>query len=285
MYVDSELLKTFLEVSRTRHFGRAAESLYLTQSAVSFRIRQLETQLGTSLFTRHRNNIRLTAAGERLVPYAESLMNTWLQAKKEISHASQHTELSIGATASLWEGYLSDWVEDLYIQHNELRLEARVSTRQSLVKQLHSRELDLLIATEPPKMDEFESTIIGSIELQLMSSQKNIALTKYNYIKLEWGADFHPKDESALTQGDTPVMVTTSAHITRQLLPVSLSAAFLPAHWVIQYPDLKTLSETAIIKPIYAIWLQKNDQQALINQLIKTPIKNARLNDDIAEDK
>jgi LysR family transcriptional regulator, flagellar master operon regulator len=44
--VDTELLKTFLEVSRTRHFGRAAESLYLTQSAVSFRIRQLENQPG-----------------------------------------------------------------------------------------------------------------------------------------------------------------------------------------------------------------------------------------------
>ncbi|SUC17946.1 transcriptional regulator HdfR [Proteus mirabilis] len=44
--MDTELLKTFLEVSKTRHFGRAAESLYLTQSAVSFRIRQLETQLG-----------------------------------------------------------------------------------------------------------------------------------------------------------------------------------------------------------------------------------------------
>ncbi|HBO22322.1 HTH-type transcriptional regulator HdfR [Providencia sp.] len=277
MRVDSELLKTFLEVSRTRHFGRAAESLYLTQSAVSFRIRQLETQLGTSLFTRHRNNIRLTPAGERLVPYAESLMNTWLQAKKEISHASQHTELSIGATASLWEGYLTDWVEELYNQHDELRLEARVSTRQSLVKQLHSRELDLLIATEPPKMDEFESTIIGSIELQLMASQKNIALTKYNYIKLEWGADFHPKNESVLAQDDTPVMITTSAHIARQLLSVSLSATFLPEHWIVQYPGLKTLSETVIIKPLYAVWLQKNDQQALINQLIKVPIKNAQL--------
>ncbi len=275
--MDSELLKTFLEVSRTRHFGRAAESLYLTQSAVSFRIRQLETQLGTSLFTRHRNNIRLTPAGERLVPYAESLMNTWLQAKKEISHASQHTELSIGATASLWEGYLTDWVEELYNQHDELRLEARVSTRQSLVKQLHSRELDLLIATEPPKMDEFESTIIGSIELQLMASQKNIALTKYNYIKLEWGADFHPKNESVLAQDDTPVMITTSAHIARQLLSVSLSATFLPEHWIVQYPGLKTLSETVIIKPLYAVWLQKNDQQALINQLIKVPIKNAQL--------
>ncbi|HEQ1859706.1 HTH-type transcriptional regulator HdfR [Providencia sp. PROV188] len=276
MRVDSELLRTFLEVSRTRHFGRAAESLYLTQSAVSFRIRQLETQLGTSLFTRHRNNIRLTAAGERLVPYAESLMNTWLQAKKEISHASQHTELSIGATSSLWESYLTGWLEVLYNQHDELRLEARVSTRQSLVKQLHSRELDLLIAIEPPKMDEFESTIIGSIQLQLMASQKNIALTQYNFIKLEWGADFHPKNEPTLLQDDSPVMITTSAEITRQLLPVSLSAAFLPTHWLQHYPTLKTLSNNVITKPLYAIWLKKNDQQVLINQLIKTPIPNTQ---------
>jgi DNA-binding transcriptional LysR family regulator len=82
--VDTELLKTFLEVSRTRHFGRAAEALYLTQSAVSFRIRQLENQLGVNLFTRHRNNIRLTTAGEKL-PYAETLMNTWQAARKEVT--------------------------------------------------------------------------------------------------------------------------------------------------------------------------------------------------------
>lgn len=48
--MDTELLKTFLEVSRTRHFGRAAEALYLTQSAVSFRIRQLENQPGRKPF-------------------------------------------------------------------------------------------------------------------------------------------------------------------------------------------------------------------------------------------
>ncbi len=50
--MDTELLRTFIEVSKTRHFGRAAENLYLTQSAVSFRIRQLEQQLGVSLFAR-----------------------------------------------------------------------------------------------------------------------------------------------------------------------------------------------------------------------------------------
>ena len=98
--MDTELLKTFLEVSRTRHFGRAAEALYLTQSAVSFRIRQLENQLGVNLFTRHRNNIRLTPAGEKLLPYAETLMNTWQAARKEVAHTSRHNEFSIGASAS-----------------------------------------------------------------------------------------------------------------------------------------------------------------------------------------
>ncbi|MBL4699794.1 MAG: type II secretion system F family protein [Phycisphaeraceae bacterium] len=46
--MDIDLLKTFVEVVRTRHFGKAAENLYITQSAVSFRIRQLEQGLGVS---------------------------------------------------------------------------------------------------------------------------------------------------------------------------------------------------------------------------------------------
>lgn len=130
--MDTELLKTFLEVSRTRHFGRAAESLYLTQSAVSFRIRQLENQLGANLFTRHRN-IRLTQRGT-LGALAETLMSTWQLAKKEVAHSLQHTELSIGANASLWEAYLTPWLQQLYKQREALRLEARIALRHSLVK-------------------------------------------------------------------------------------------------------------------------------------------------------
>jgi DNA-binding transcriptional LysR family regulator len=65
--MDIDLLKTFLEVYRTRHFGRTAENLYLTQSAVSARIRLLEETLGVPLFTRTRNDIQLTPAGTRLL--------------------------------------------------------------------------------------------------------------------------------------------------------------------------------------------------------------------------
>ncbi|HDZ9832379.1 TPA: HTH-type transcriptional regulator HdfR [Yersinia enterocolitica] len=286
--MDTELLKTFLEVSRTRHFGRAAESLYLTQSAVSFRIRQLENQLGANLFTRHRNNIRLTPAGERLLPYAETLMSTWQLAKKEVAHSLQHTELSIGATASLWEAYLTPWLQQLYKQREALRLEARIALRQSLVKQLHERQLDLLITTEPPKMDELASLLLGHFSLRLFSSvpfelpEKTDDETEHKnaneapYIKLEWGADFHQQESRLLNSEQMPVLTTTSAHLTRQLLDTTGGCAFLPEHWQKEYPELVVNADIPpIVRPLYAVWLQNSDQQTLIRQLLKTPMNNA----------
>ncbi|MBQ0213278.1 HTH-type transcriptional regulator HdfR [Proteus vulgaris] len=270
--MDTELLKTFLEVSKTRHFGRAAESLYLTQSAVSFRIRQLETQLGTNLFTRHRNNIRLTVAGERLIPYAESLMNTWLLAKKEISHASQHSELSIGATASLWEAYLTSWLQESYLERKELRIESRVSTRQSLVKQLHARELDLLFTTEAPKMDELESKIIGNITFQLMRIKSDRTDEIAQFIKIEWSADFQSFLPNGTEQKIDPILTTNSAIIAYQLMKTTHAVAFLPTHWRDLYSDLMPASTDIVQKPLFAVWLNNSDQQALIQQLLKQPI-------------
>ncbi|MCW0344060.1 HTH-type transcriptional regulator HdfR [Pantoea ananatis] len=271
--MDTELLKTFLEVSRTRHFGRAAEALYLTQSAVSFRIRQLENQLGVNLFTRHRNNIRLTSAGERLLPYAESLMNTWLMAKKEVSHTQQHHELSIGASASLWEAYLTPWLQTLYENRESLHLEARVAQRHLLVKQLHERQLDLLITTEAPKMDELTSQQIGHISLALFRSRQTDKREKYDYIKLEWGADFH-QHQSYLSGGDdVPVLTTTSAQVTRELLPTTGACAFLPDFWQGLYSDLMVMPDTSVaVRPLYAVWLQNSDQQTYIRQLLKFPV-------------
>jgi DNA-binding transcriptional LysR family regulator len=243
---------------------------------VSFRIRQLETQLGANLFTRHRNNIRLTPAGERLLPYAESLMNTWQLAKKEVVRSLQHSELSIGATASLWEAYLTPWLQSLYQQREALQLEARVALRHSLVKQLHERQLDLLITTEPPKMDELASQLLGNFSLRLFSSSLHDKPAPMPYIKLEWGADFH-QQEARMLEGDSmPVLTTTSAHLTRQLLETTGGCAFLPSQWEKDYPQLIAVADAQpIIRPLYAVWLQNSDQQPLIRQLLKIPLNTA----------
>lgn len=111
--MDTELLKTFLEVQKTRHFGKAAENLYLTQSAVSFRIRQLEQSLGVPLFIRFRNNIQLTAAGELLLPHAESVLSAIGAAKQQIqqqlqAHKSKHLLFSQELSVLLDQHWLSE---------------------------------------------------------------------------------------------------------------------------------------------------------------------------------
>ncbi|EAM7549112.1 HTH-type transcriptional regulator HdfR [Salmonella enterica] len=276
--VDTELLKTFLEVSRTRHFGRAAEALYLTQSAVSFRIRQLENQLGVNLFTRHRNNIRLTTAGEKLLPYAETLMNTWQAARKEVAHTSRHNEFSIGASASLWECMLNAWLGRLYqLQEPQsgLQFEARIAQRQSLVKQLHERQLDLLITTEAPKMDEFSSQLLGHFTLALYCSSPARKKSELNYLRLEWGPDFQQHETGLIAADEVPVLKTSSAELARQQLSALNGCSWLPVNWANEKGGLHTVADSATLsRPLYAIWLQNSDKYSLICDLLKTDVLN-----------
>lgn len=274
--MDTELLKTFLEVSRTRHFGRAAEALYLTQSAVSFRIRQLENQLGVNLFTRHRNNIRLTTAGEKLLPYAETLMNTWQAARKEVAHTSRHNEFSIGASASLWECMLNAWLGRLYqLQEPQsgLQFEARIAQRQSLVKQLHERQLDLLITTEAPKMDEFSSQLLGHFTLALYCSSPARKKSELNYLRLEWGPDFQQHETGLIAADEVPVLTTSSAELARQQLSALNGSSWLPVNWANEKGGLHTVADSATLsRPLYAIWLQNSDKYSLICDLLKTDV-------------
>lgn len=274
--MDTELLKTFLEVSRTRHFGRAAEALYLTQSAVSFRIRQLENQLGVNLFTRHRNNIRLTTAGEKLLPYAETLMNTWQAARKEVAHTSRHNEFSIGASASLWECMLNAWLGRLYqLQEPQsgLQFEARIAQRQSLVKQLHERQLDLLITTEAPKMDEFSSQLLGHFTLALYCSSPARKKSELNYLRLEWGPDFQQHETGLIAADEVPVLTTSSAELAQQQLSALNGCSWLPVNWANEKGGLHTVADSATLsRPLYAIWLQNSDKYSLICDLLKTDV-------------
>lgn len=58
--MDIKIYKTFISVAENRHFGRAAEQLYITQAAVSARIKQLEEFYSTPMFIRDKNNLMLT---------------------------------------------------------------------------------------------------------------------------------------------------------------------------------------------------------------------------------
>jgi DNA-binding transcriptional LysR family regulator len=71
--LDLAQVRAFVAVVEHRHFGRAAESLNLTQQALSKRVARLEQRLGR-LLDRRRGGITLTAAGERFLPGARRML-------------------------------------------------------------------------------------------------------------------------------------------------------------------------------------------------------------------
>src|ERR1700754_2658899 len=87
-HVDPRLLRAFLVVAEELHFTRAAARLYVAQQALSRDIRRLERELGAELFVRTTRQVALTAAGERLLPYARRV----LQAQDDLAAAFSGAE-------------------------------------------------------------------------------------------------------------------------------------------------------------------------------------------------
>jgi len=230
--VDTELLRTFLEVNRTRHFGKAADNLFVTQAAVSARIRSLEEATGVPLFTRARNNIQLTAAGQKFLRHAEAIINTWNRARHEvIAEDENRRPLIVGAVASLWDIIASDWASELYAKVSGVLLHAEVATSSDLVRQAIDGTLDMALVYEAPLVAEVVAEEFATIRLVMVSTKPDVSsedATASNYVYVNWGTSFSVAHAKAFPNLATPVMRVDAARLARSFILEKGGSAYLP---------------------------------------------------------
>ena len=131
--MDIAHLKTFLEIYRIRHFGKAAQILCITQSAASARIKLLEERLGVKLFTRGRHAIEPTPAGHRFHKYADMTVSGWEQARLMIALPERFSHsLSIGYLPDTWHLFLKDWMDDIQLELPETALNMTIHAGQNV---------------------------------------------------------------------------------------------------------------------------------------------------------
>lgn len=238
--MDIQQLKTFLEVCKTRHFGHAAQNLYLTQSAVSFRIRQLETQLGTALFIRHRNNLQLTHAGERLKVHADTILTTWQRAQQEVSsHEDQHRALTLAASANVWGAWLGEALGDLHGRFPDLHWRADTLPGDQMVRRLLERTLDLAVMTDPPKVDDLKTVALRPLTLVMAApagADVEQALAK-GYVLVDWGTRFLLDHAKRFETAPSPVLHTGDARLAMAFVRRHQGCAFLPTSLLDAEPD------------------------------------------------
>jgi DNA-binding transcriptional LysR family regulator len=144
-------LQVFHTVARLLSFTKAAESLHMTQPAVTFQVRQLEEYFNTRLFDRTHNRISLTDAGERVYEYAAQIFD--LYAKMENAVRDMTGEISgvliIGASTTIAEYMLPSLLGDFKKMYPDVNVHLKVSNSDGIVHMVENNDIDLGVVEAP----------------------------------------------------------------------------------------------------------------------------------------
>jgi DNA-binding transcriptional LysR family regulator len=153
--MDTQALTAFLAVAESGSFSTAAERLFVTQPAVSKRIAQLEQQLGTRLFDRVGRRIRLTEAGEALLPRARQVLLDLEDMSRAISNLTGTVSgtLRIGTSHHIGLHRLPPVLRRFSREYPDVKLDIHfIDSEEAWEAVLHG-DLEMGVVTLPPQPD------------------------------------------------------------------------------------------------------------------------------------
>lgn len=274
--MNTDLLRTFLEVARTRHFGHAADNLCLTQSAVSARVKQLEELVGGPLFTRQRNNILLTPAGERLLPHAGNLMASWQLALQEVGvPKQQNMQLAIGGTSNIWDTFLQSLLPTLGQKFSTLYIRTEINQPQYLLRSLLGGRLDVVVMLDAPSNVDIDTRKIGQLELTMVCNMPGKVLEQVpeiGHVFVDWGTALNLQQARMFAEPIAPILHTGQSHIALEFILRHRGAAYLPKSLVASYIEEGTLFEVgdaeAIFQDVHLVYSTDGDRVARLSPII-----------------
>ena len=144
-------LQVFHTVARLLSFTKAAESLHMTQPAVTFQVRQLEEQFNTRLFDRSHNRISLTDAGRRVFEYADRIFVLYTEMENGVRELTGEISgaLTIGASTTIAEYMLPTLLGDFNARYPEVHIHLKVSNSEGIVSMVESNAIDLGVVESP----------------------------------------------------------------------------------------------------------------------------------------
>jgi DNA-binding transcriptional LysR family regulator len=143
-------IEGFIAVAREGNMRRAAESLSISQPAITVRIQSLESELGAQLFRRTRAGMELTHAGRAFLPYAERAISS-LEGGRALVHELQEGvagELVIGAAPAVSAYVLPELLARFTERHPKVRLLVRTGHSEGLVDAVLRGETHVAIVRE-----------------------------------------------------------------------------------------------------------------------------------------
>jgi DNA-binding transcriptional LysR family regulator len=151
--LDSRGLALFLAVADTLSFRQAADRLHMSQPPLSRAIRQMEDRLGTPLFFRDTHGVRLTPAGERLLPHARKILRQLALAEASIASPALPARLRLGMTTAVEPPWFRGLAARIASSGRFDAVLTEFDTSPRLVRRLRARRLDAAFIALPTETD------------------------------------------------------------------------------------------------------------------------------------
>lgn len=167
-------VEAFVWVARLKSVTRAAEKLFLTQSAVSSRIAALEEELGIPLVDRRDRVFRLTHAGNRFLSYAERFLELQNDVKRELGTPEQlPVSLRVGCIESVLHTWLVPMLESLKRRKPHLEFELNVEMTHVLNDQVKRGALDMVFSASAAAGQGIESEALPPLPMVFVGRKQD----------------------------------------------------------------------------------------------------------------
>ena len=263
-------LRYFLAVAEAAHFTKAASVLHVTQPTLSHQIRQLEGQLNLALFDRIGRRVKLTSAGEVLLPHARRVLRELEEAQSALSelHGLKRGELKVGIVQTVNACVIPEIVARFSAAHSGIKITCAELSVDDIEAGLESGRLDLGISFLPAQRMLIEGEKLFTEELVAVLPAKH-AWQKRRQLTIA----------KLATQ---PLVLLSGQYCTRQLVDRAFTQARVRPRIQVEMNSvesiLATVREGALMSVLPSLAMCRRDSGLIALPLIKpTPRRNVGL--------
>ncbi len=258
-------LQVFHTVARLLSFTKAAESLHMTQPAVTFQVRQLEEQFNTRLFDRTHNRISLTDAGQLTYEYARRIFELYTELDSAVREMTGDIRgvLTIGASTTIAEYMLPALLGDFRRSFPDVNVQLKVSNSDGVVHMVENNQIDLGVVESPVsnknlvieicRMDQLVAAVPPQHPLADRGSVTISELLQYPFICREEGSGTRDVIADYMDRLDIPA---SQISLTMELgSPESIKGA-VEAGMGVSIISLATVQKELLLSTLVALKLE-----------------------------
>ena len=280
---------TFISISKYKSYRKAAEHLFITQTAVFNRMKLLESYLGIDLFVKKQKKLLFTEKGEEFLPIALDTINSFEKGIRLIKN-NQDKVINIYVSNYIGSYLMTGFVTRFMKMNSGINIALHVVDKD-LLASLDKAECDIVITRKRPEISNYYSEQIceGKVRLAVPDTPENSVLNKESDYLKKYSVitDNHPEYWKALKQNinqhypKSHFISISSVLVAEEMIALDQGISYLPLYLIKkENKKIKFIEPSSIQAPTsftYQVWKENCEEIKLVIEAFKQYIEDEKI--------